>query len=406
MSCVEEIELASSGDFESAVVVEATITNEFKIHNVLLSRTFKIGDTGPVPESNADVSIIDGNGNVFEFKENELGVYSSIELFRAVPNLDYQLIVMTSNGDRISSKTMQLTNESPMDDLYIERGYNENNVEGISAFVDTYNALGNAKYYRFEYEETYKIVAPLYSPIELVPNDVQFPILSGELDSFGLDDIIELLVIQKFRDEQEQICFNTIASNTILQANTSELNEDRLDHFRVRFIGRSNYSISHRYSIKVRQYVQSFEGHTYYKLLNEFSGSENIFSETQVGRLEGNLVNVDDSSKFVIGFFEISSVDEKRVYFNYADLFPQEPLPPYYTICDDYFRPPLLEEDYFHNITNSPLLDFLNVGMQYYEEVDDFNPSPFEYAPFRLVIEPCGDCTVLGENYPPVWWED
>lgn len=406
LSCVEEIELKSDGYFESALVVEAILTDELKTHKILLSRSYEISSVSPILEFGAKVSLVDENGVVIYFQEVQPGMYLSEIEFQAMPNIDYELVIILNNGDTIKSEKMQLTHQTQIDELYVQRGFNENNVEGISVFVNSYDEQGSSKYYRFEYEETYKIVAPLYTPLELVPNDVQFPILNGELDFSDLEAIIEMLVVQKFRDEQEQICYNTINSNDIIQVNTNVFDEDRLDQFRIRFIGRNNYYIAHRYSILVRQYVQSLEGYTYYNLLNEFSQNENIFSESQTGQIEGNLFTMNEPSKFVIGFFEVSSVDEKRVYFNYSDLFPQAQAPEYYTTCDDFFRPPLLEEDFAHNITNSPLLDYLNSGMQLFDEVEDFNPSPFENAPFRLVIEPCGDCTYLGKNYPPIWWEE
>ena len=57
----------------------------------------------------------------------------------------------------------------------------------------------------------------------------------------------------------------------------------------VRFINRNNYIISHRYSILVRQFVQSNEAFTFYETLNDLSRNESLFSETQPGFLAGNV---------------------------------------------------------------------------------------------------------------------
>ena len=69
-----------------------------------------------------------------------------------------------------------------------------------------------------------------------------------------------------------------------------------------------------------------------------------------------------------VGFFEVSSSDEKRVYFNYADLFLNEDLPPYYVTCDDFFTPDILRVDLLSGTwLGSPLVEAIENGFQYYD---------------------------------------
>ena len=58
IGCVEQIDLKTIS-FEDALVVEGTITNELKIHQIKLSRTFKLEESIPATESNAIVEVID-----------------------------------------------------------------------------------------------------------------------------------------------------------------------------------------------------------------------------------------------------------------------------------------------------------------------------------------------------------
>lgn len=415
LGCVEEIDLLTETEFQDALVIEATITNELKQQVIKLSRSYPLEVSGPSPESNATVKVIDGAGNAISFSESESGIYLSNQPFAAQPNIDYRLEITTSNGKSYGSTTMQLTPQTPIGDLYVERGFNENEDEGVSIFVDTYDLSGNTNYYRFEYEETYKIIAPDYSPLELNIQNDDFPyanmngeFLSQFLDANGLnlDELTDFFVTLDFRESQEQICYNSVKSNHILVTSTTDLIEDQLSQYRVRFINRNNYIISHRYSILVRQYIQSKEAHTFYKTLRDFSSEGNLFSQIQTGFLEGNVFSLSNNEELVVGFFEVSYVDEKRVYFNYADLFPGESLPPYYINCDDYYRPILLREDFVHNIIDSPLINALKGGWIFFQEVEDNSFSPFSYAPYELVLEPCGDCTVLGQNVVPDFWED
>ena len=396
--CVDEIPLETT-NFESVLVVEATITNENKEQEILLSRSFML-DSIPVQESNATMVITDDALNSYTFSETEPGVYKSNSTFAAQPNMNYTLSITTSNGSQYGSTEMQLTQSTSIDNLYIERDFNENGIEGVSVYVDSYDPTGASKFYRHEYEETYKIIAPLYSPEELISNGVEFPILPANQPNFGsIQELMDFLVTRQLRAEQEQICYNTVASNTIITTNTNNLLEDNLDKYRVRFIGRDNSEIMHRYSILVKQYVQSLEAHTFYETLKTQSLSESVFSETQPGFLTGNVFSENNSNEKVVGFFEVSSVDSERVFFNYSDLFINEELPPYFVQCDDFFKPDILTVDILSGIwTGSPLVQAINDGFQYFDSEGD--------PPYRLVLNVCGDCTNLGNNTVPDFWVD
>jgi hypothetical protein len=406
-SCVEEIPLETES-FESIIVVEATITDENKHQEVLLSRSFKFNGS-PILESNATVQVSDDVSNTYTFTETEPGIYRSEISFSAQDNRNYTLSIITSEGEKYRSSDVQLTQQTSIDDLYAKRNFNENGVEGISINVDSYDATGNSKYYRHEYEETYKIIAPLYSTEELISNGVEFPILEADKPNWDtIQDLIDFLVTRRSRPIQEQICYNTVKSNTIIQVNTTNFIEDRLDEYRVKFLSRNDPSIRERYSILVRQFVQSREAFVFYETLNSFSDSENIFYEDQPGFLEGNLFLENDKTENVFGFFEVTSVAEKRIFFNYDDLFPSEALPSYFAECDDFYTPELLveDEDVTHTWIRSPLVDAINNGFQFYEENSEEIFSPFGPGPFVLVLEPCGDCTFLGNNIIPDFWEE
>jgi hypothetical protein len=397
ISCVDEIPLETDS-FESVLVIEATITNENKQQEILLSRSFMF-DSISVQESGATVKVIDDAMNTYTFLETEPGVYKSQSPFAALPNRNYNLSVVAS-GSEYGSSEMQLTQPTTIDNLYFERDFNENGIEGVSVYIDSYDPTENSKFYRHEYEETYKIIAPLYSPEELISNGVVFPILPANQPNFNsIQELMDFLVTIQLRPEQEQICYNTIASNTIIVTNTNDLLEDRLDKYRVHFVGRDNSEIMYRYSILVRQFVQSLEAHAFYETLKSQSISESVFSETQSGFLQGNVFSENDATQKVIGFFEVTSFDSKRVFFNYADLFVDEDLPPYYVVCDDFFKPDILTVDPLSGIwTGSPLVQAINDGFQYFDNEGD--------PPYRLVLNVCGDCTNLGSNEIPDFWID
>ena len=84
-SCVEPFDFETIS-FDDALVIEATITNEFKLQEICLTRTFKFEENAPFGESNANVVITDDLLNTYLFEETIPGKYISINEFSAEPN--------------------------------------------------------------------------------------------------------------------------------------------------------------------------------------------------------------------------------------------------------------------------------------------------------------------------------
>lgn len=404
-SCVEEYE-GYTQTFEDLLVVEATITNEESIQEVKLSKTFKLEEASPVSEVEATVRLSDENNNVYNFVEASNGVYKSEVEFAAELGVSYVLEIETQDGRQYSSKTSKFTNNTEIEDIRAERGLNENGEDGVQILLDVEDLGTDSRYYRYEYEETYKIIAPKYSPFELHIENDDFVYSQSVLVDLTPQEIIEFFVTRHPREEQAQICFNTVVSNSILQVDASNFQENYIQNYMVRFLGADNYIISHRYSILVKQYVQSLESYRFYNTLNNLSGSESLFSQMQTGHIVGNMFSVTNPNEKVIGYFEVVPVDKKRVYFNYEDLFPDEDLPPYYRSCHAEFTPLLFNVDPDNGLIDySHLQVAINEDYQYYNENVDPDTGELNlFYPYNLVLPECGDCTFLGETEVPDFW--
>ncbi|PWL38746.1 DUF4249 domain-containing protein [Flagellimonas aquimarina] len=381
-SCIEDFE-ATFEDFESAIVVEATITDKLEQQRVFLTRTFEFEEDGPSAESNAMVRV-EGGGNVFTFQESTPGLYISSQVFAAQPNTDYQLRIETQDGRLYSSNQMTLTQPTQIDDLRAERITNDEGEDGVAILVDSFDPTGNSINYRYQYEETFKIIAPFWTP--------------DDLEKVRPEEATQLCEVKVVVDEKsEETCFTTDFSNSIIQTSTKSLGEDRVSNFMVRFINSNNYIISHRYSILVRQFIQSNEAFTFYETLNEFSGNESFFSETQPGFLEGNISSDTNSNETVLGYFDVASVVERRIFFNYEDLFPGEELPPYVNPCvpnaPELLRgaPPVCV---LSTIVENDLVRLVGT-----------NDTPAEMeGPYLVVPRVCGDCSEIGKAEVPEFW--
>jgi hypothetical protein len=372
-SCTEPFQMQTN-TFEDALVIEATITNELKKQEIKLSRTYRFEDDGPVFESGAEVFVTDDTGVRYDFAEQD-GVYASITEFQAVSGRNYQLFITTDNGKRYESTTQSLTTVNEMNDV-TANVETQHGVRGVSIKAHSNNPTNSSIYYRYEYEETYKVVAPYWNSFKMIKTGPE-----------------EITLVP--RTTEARTCYGSAKSTDILLANTSGMLQDRLD-FQARFISDQNYIISHRYSILVRQYIERLEAYTYYKNLKKLSSGGNILSPNQPGFLNGNLKSLSDPKEKVIGFFEVASVSSKRIFFNYADLFPGEALPPYRTKCTvDTLK-------YCFDYTNLEcegwaLVSYASIGAPVY-----YNHSADLYY---LVPSPCGDCSTFASNVIPPFWQ-
>ncbi len=381
--CIEQIDVTFE-DFESAIVVEATITDKMEVQRVFLTRTFEFEDDGPSAESNANVRVV-GGGNTYAFAESSPGVYLSEQPFAAVPSTSYQLQINTQDGRSYSSEEEELTQTTQIDEVKAIRATNGFGEEGVAILVDSFDPTGNSVNYRYQYEETYRIIAPFWSPQELEP--------------VPLAEATELCQVRVVPDVvSQQTCFTTDFSNAIIQTNTSDLDEDRVSNFRVRFISRQNYIISHRYSILVRQFVQSNAAFSFYETLNEFAGNDSFFSQTQPGFLQGNISSDTNEEERVLGYFDVASVQEERLFFNYEDLFPGEDLPPYIDPCVQN-APPLIANG---EPPRCVLRTQIELGLVSYTGNND-SPGDLE-GPYFIVPKICGDCLELGSVEVPDFW--
>jgi hypothetical protein len=422
ISCVEEFDLDNGiQDSRSLFVVESTITNEIKKQQVMLSRAIPIqtdsvinfdSEVRYVPsvrfdtvipsfvdyEQNAVVSIEDDSGNVFLFSEESPGIYVSDLAFAAESNKNYLLNVVRSSGESYRSNAVSILGQSQIDDVYAERIVSANGDEGMAIFVNSSDPTNEGKYFRYTYEETYKIIAPNWTPFE-------FEILN---DGSIVGDVPAVKLVP--RAKEEQVCYNTVNSSDIKLANTVNFGASTSQRNLIRFVKSNNPIISHRYSILVKQLAISEADFNYYQILDSFSSSESFFSEVQPGFIEGN-INAVNSDTNVIGYFSVAAVDEKRIFFNYEDYFPGESLPPYFSdINCDRVLSPILGDPERDGPPPPPnvqcaeglIEQLITERVEYLE--DNSNPPDVCEGPYRVTFRICGDCTVLGSNKVPEFW--
>ncbi|MEO0570934.1 MAG: DUF4249 domain-containing protein, partial [Bacteroidota bacterium] len=130
----------------------------------------------------------------------------------------------------------------------------------------------------------------------------------------------------------------------------------------------------------------------------------------------GNITESNGTMGSVIGFFDIASVSKKRLFFNYTDLYPNDPLPPFPFECGPltarethisycYVPPPPGE---IADPCPLSIVEGIDQGLfVYYDDNSErLIGDPICISDYIYVAAPCGDCTVMGSNVVPEFWTE
>jgi len=392
-SCTEPYALQSE-DFEEALVVEATLTNEFKKQEISISKTYPLESIQASIEKNAIVFVKDDLGTTYNFIETD-DKYISENEFQALPNRTYQLFIKTANGKSYISNNQTLTKSNNIDNVSTTVR-TINGQKGVEISVNHKDVDNSSKFYRYTYEETSKVTVPKWVESELK--------LKKTAPYY---DIVYALLYFELRTEEARVCYKTTKSKEIILKETTKQSQDIVADFPLKFINYKNYDIAERYSILVNLYTQNLESYTYYKNLKKSAENGNILSPTQPGYIKGNITCVTDNKNKVLGYFEVSSVSSKRIFFNYFDVFTDEnTLPDYFNPCNIVELEPYDYEGFREDGDEKEAITLRtkikNKALIYYDKY--FKPNGT--ITFMLVEPPCGDCRVLGSNVRPSYWID
>ena len=300
-SCILPYEFESL-DYDKVIVVDGVVSTEFKKHYVDLSYTVPISSYEQAALQGADVWVENSNGITFPFVEETPGHYLSEVEFAADEDYEYQLFFRTDAGKLYQSTRNKPIPSPPIDSIYDRYAEliqaNSTVVDvGIQFFLDSYDPSGIAKNFRYEWEETYKIITPYKSFYEY-------------------DDSLGEIV---YRETPIDVCYTTNTSESLIIGTSAGASVNRMAEFPVQFVRGDTDILRHRYSLLVRQFSVNNDTYNYYQQIKASERQGSLFDEQQ-GSVIGNIVSASDPNEVILGNFEVSGVSTLRVFFNFDDL--------------------------------------------------------------------------------------
>lgn len=388
-SCIEEFE-PGSVKFEKLLVIDGSISDQAKAHEIKLSFTSPINanDDQPIQVlSGATVWVEDDLGNRLDYIEQNAGTYVS-GVFAAVAGRSYSLFITTAEGKSYQSAFEELVTAPEITNIYdrfkVERGDGQStSIPGVQFFIDVDNAGEGSQFYRYEWTDTHQVIVPHIKLYDYVFNQDG----NGQIIPFS-EDVKECYREGRFKEL-------IIATST-----TSE--NGQLKEVPVSFIAATRFDVTTMYSLEVTQRSISAEAYSYYRKLELFNESNGSLFDKQQGVLVGNVKSLDSPEEAVLGYFEVSGANSKRVFINPSD-FNEE--------VQEYIRRPCAEYRQYN---------FEGTVRDFYEAVD-IDPENrgresairslyeiYDYNSFAGVISMahrlCVDCRYRGSIGKPDYW--
>lgn len=374
--------------YESILVVEGLITDDNSSYTVKLSRSVQDQDTVPEVISDAVIYISDESEKNFYLTNFGNGLYRTDSTeFRGMIGNTYVLHIQTAEGNFYESEPYKMEAVSDIDNIYYARdqelGSNGTVMnEGLRIFLDSRGGIN--KYYRWDYEETWKFKVPSPKKYDYVNETIFVPVA-----------------------DVKEYCYKMRKSQEILIYSTFEGKSDRVEGQNISFIDpKKSDRLLIQYSVLMKQYSISEKEYDFWynmKQINEKGGS--IYS-IQPFPVISNIHNVNDPDERVLGYFQVSAVKVKRKFITFSDLSGMN-FPIYRNPCK---RVEMAPKDYPRSLYSPPLTwddlyEMYSTSGYYF--VEPFFKAGTEVLDKMVFAKPeCANCEFTGTITKPDFWID
>lgn len=275
-------------------VVSGQVTDQNEIQTVSVSMASPVSDPQYIPVPGCTVLIRDGQGNEFPMNEYDNGSYRGlIKSSNVIPGASFKVEILTTDGTKIESDYDTL-HECPQVDsvYYLRKDIDTEKSEGIQFFLNLDGGSTNSRYFRWELTETWEYHVPY-------PREWYY---DGTIHHISPPDY------------SRTVCWSTVPVRNIYTLTTSGFKENKYELLPLNFIDNQTSRLLYGYSLLVNQFSMSDAAYSYWDQLRANSGSQGGLYEKQPFTTEGNLRNLTDPNKKVLGYFGAYSVRSKRIF--------------------------------------------------------------------------------------------
>lgn len=348
------------------LVIDGVVNNGGVETNIKLSRTTNLTENRIQKETGAVVRIESSNNTSFLLTETAEGNYN-INNVQLDTSLKYRLAIKTSNNEEYISDYEAVRNNPPIDSISWVR-----ESTGVKIYINTHDPQNNTRYYQWDYSETWEFHSPLVTTLKFLKDGPPL------FENIGVD-------YRRFpADPDIYKCWKNNVSTSIILGSSAKLSDDII-HLPIVFIDNGEQKLSVLYSIMVNQYSWSKTGYEFLERMKKNTEAVGSVFDPQPSELNGNIRCTSNPALSVIGFFNICTIQQKRIFIKNSEL----PGWAYSQPCN---------EEVFPNIKDSVKLlgGLLPTRPQ--------NIVANSIVTFYAAPAFCVDCTLSGTNIKPIFW--
>ena len=344
---------------QSYLVVDGFI-NLNGVTTVRLTRTRNLSTgTASPAEAQASVVILDETGARYPLTEQAAGTYTSGSLVLPASH-QYQLRLRTAAGREYASDLVAARLTPAIDKVSWAA-----TADGIQLYLDAHDDANATRYYRWGYQETWEFQPPYISAIEYIGN-------------------------QQVQTRKENIflCWRAESSTSIVLSSTSNLSRDAVAKFPLLVLPANSLKLRLKYSILVQQYGLTADEFAYWEKLRKNTETLGTLFDPLPSQLAGNVHGLTDASELVLGYVGASSVTEKRLFIDNAELPRIRYLTGYEGRCE---LQTVKLEDMEQRFGAGGLLPIEALGVG-------------RITGYSAATPECADCRLHGTNVKPSFW--
>ena len=297
--CIKVFDPDIGNNVENKYVVSGRITDMEGWQEVDVSLSAPIETPEEIPLTGCQVTIRDNKGNDFDLEEYADGkyhVWMAKELLAA--GTSYQVRVITPGGEELVSGFDTMPKGPRLDSLYyvledIPTNDPDVNFRVMQFYVDL-DAVGDySRFYKWEVVETWEYEAA--HPLEYYYDGTHHQIKPPDYSHFR--------------------CYASGLVKQVFTVSTKNLSQNVYHRYPLHNIDGSTSRLSILYSIFVSQYALSEAAYNYWEQLRINSTEQGGLYEKQPLAIKGNLKNLNNPEKDVLGYFYASSISERRYFY-------------------------------------------------------------------------------------------